>query len=100
MLTLWVVLAFPFIVGGGYAILFALLRRNADALAGPLGFFYYLILLTIPTGFVLYFHLADVASAIAMRTTTVLWLVPGALVGLALWQLQQRGLPGRTPESL
>lgn len=99
MLTLLVVLTFPLLLGAGYTVLFLLSGRNVDTLTGPAGFLLYVLLVTIPAAFVLATHPGDLASAAAWRVSTLLWLLPAPLVGIALWGVQRWGLPGKTPEA-
>lgn len=99
MLTLIVVLAFPLLVSAGYGLLFLLSGRNQHITIGPTGFLLYLLLVTIPLGFVLCTHPGHISSALVWRASTLLWVLPGGLAGIALWGVQMWGLPGRTPDA-
>jgi len=99
VLTLLVVLSFPLILVVGYGLLIWSSGRDPRVATGPVGFLLYVALLTIPLGVVLGTHSSRASAALAWRLSTVAWLPAGALVGLALWGVQQWGLPGRTPDA-
>jgi membrane protease YdiL (CAAX protease family) len=99
MLTLLVVIAFPLLLGAGYAVLFVYASGDRTILTGPVGFLLYMLLVTIPTAFVLWTHSSRVYAAVAWRESTLLFVLPAALLGIALWGVQVWGLPGRTPDA-
>lgn len=99
VLTLLVVLSFPLILLVGYGILILLCGRDPSVATGPAGFLLYVALLTIPLGMVLATHYFRASAALAWRPSQVAWLPAGVLVGLGLWSVQRRGLPGRTPDA-
>jgi membrane protease YdiL (CAAX protease family) len=99
MYTLYVVFSFPLIVFVGYGLLFFLSGRNMRVMTGPAGFLLYLVLLAVPTGFVLATHHSRVADAFTWDVYQLLWLPGGGLLGLVLWCVQLWGLPGQTPDA-
>jgi membrane protease YdiL (CAAX protease family) len=99
MYTLYVVFSFPLILFAGYGLLFFLSGRNLRVMIGPAGFLLYLVLLAIPTGFVLATHPGRVAEAFSWQKSQFLWVPAGVLLGLVLWCVQLWGLPGRTPDA-
>lgn len=99
MVTLLVVLSFPILLSVGFGLLFILSGRSQVVLAGPAGFLLYLLLVSIPAGVVLGTSLGRVAETLAWPDSATAWVSAGALLGLMLWVVQRRVLPGKSPEA-
>lgn len=92
-----IALSFPAILGVGYGIASALLRRRPQALNGALGFALYCALLTIPLVAVMIDSPEQLRERFAFTDWTGAWIAGGVVVGLGLWGVQwllQRGGQG------